>query len=106
MTAGKRDQLVTFQRFTTTTDDYGEEVQTWATYATEWAAVFYGKGDERRAAAVEQGSQAVTFQVLANDLTRAVTLKDRITLDGSIYDIKGIAPMDRATIEFTGVRAL
>lgn len=108
MTAGSRDNLITIERFTATTDDYGEEVQTWATYAQEWAAVFYGRGDERRQAAVEQGSQAATFQVLSNDLTRGITLKDRIQHNGSVWDLTGIAPDTprRGEIELTGVRAL
>jgi head-tail adaptor len=106
VTAGNRSELVTLQRATATQDGYGEEVPTWAELGTEWAAVFYGRGDERRQAALEQGSQAVTFQMLANDLTRSVTLKDRLLHDGSTFDVVGIAPMDRATIEFTATRSL
>lgn len=108
MTAGRRDQLVTIQRGTPATDDYGEETLTWATLASEWAAVFYGKGDERRLAAVEEGKQAATFQVPSNTNTRSVGVKDRISGVGSTWDIVGIAPdvPKRGTIEFTAVRAL
>lgn len=108
MSAGNRDQLITIQRATTTTDDYGAEVPTWATYAIEWAAVFFGRGDERRAAAVEQGSQAATFQVLSNSKTLGVTLKDRIQHLGSVWDVKSIAPDTprRGEIEIEGVRSL
>lgn len=106
MTAGSRDTLITLQHATTAQDDYGEQISGWADLGSEWAAVFYGRGDERRQAAMEQGSQAVTFQVLSNETTRAVTVKDRITHDGSIYDVVGIAPMGRATIEFTAIRSL
>lgn len=105
MTAGRRDQLVTLQRYTTTQDDHNEEVQTWETIGTEWAAVFYGRGDERRQAAMEQGQQPATFQMLANDLTRTLTLSDRIVLDGVNWDILGVAPMDRATVEVTAARS-
>jgi head-tail adaptor len=106
MTAGRRDQKIVIQRGTASTDDYGGETLTWATLATEWAAVFYGKGDERRQAAVEQGNQAATFQVLANTNTRSVGVKDRISHNGSFWDIVGVAPMDRGKIEFAAVRAL
>lgn len=106
MTAGRRDRLVTLQHYTTTQDSYGGETQTWADLGTEWAAVFYGKGDERRQAAMQEGEQAATFQVLSNIITRAVTLKDRIVLDGDNWNIVGIAPMGRAAIEFTATRAL
>lgn len=107
MRAGQRDQLITIQRATAGTDAYGEATDaSWATLATEWAAIFYGKGDERRLAAVEQGEQAATFSVIANTNTRSVILKDRISHGGSLWDIVGIAPMDRASIEFAAVRAL
>ncbi len=102
MRAGRREALITFQRATATQDDYGEEALSWASLGTEWAAVFYGRGDERRQAAMEQGQQSATFQVLSNTVTRSVTLKDRLTLGGYIWDIVSIAPMQRGLIEFTG----
>ena len=108
MTAGRRSALVTLQRYTAAQDDYGEEVQSWADYGTEWAAVFYGKGDERRQAAMQQGEQAATFQMLSNSLTRAVSLKERIVLNGDSWDIKSISPdtPKRGEIEFTATRSL
>jgi len=107
MTAGKRDQLIELQTYTTTTDDYGGETQTWTTAAEEWAAVFYGRGDERRQAAMEQGQQPATFQVLDNDVTRAMTVSGRIVHDGANWDIVGKAldTPERGLIEFTAVRA-
>lgn len=107
MRAGRRDQFITIQRATTGTDAYGESTDaSWAALTTEWAAVFYGKGEERRTAAAEQGEQAATFSVLSNANTRSVILKDRIVHNSNNWDIVGIAPMDRATIEFAAVRAL
>lgn len=107
MTAGRRNQLVTLSRYTATQDDYGEETQTWGPIGTEWAAVFYGRGDERRQAAAEQGQQAANFQMLSNAQTRALTIKDRIELDGVAWDILGISPDTpaRGLIEATAVRA-
>lgn len=103
MTAGRRDQLVIIQRVTVTQDDYGEEVETWATLSEEWMAIHYGRGDERRQAAVEQGQQSANFQALSNTETRSVTLKDRLVLDGYIWDIVGKSPdmPKRGDIEFT-----
>lgn len=106
MTAGKRDQQIVIQRATAMEDEYGGETLTWATLATEWAAVFYGRGEERRQIASEQGNQAATFQVLANDDTRSVGVKDRITHNGYSWDIVGIAPLNRGEIEFSAVRSL
>lgn len=107
MTAGRRDQLVTLQRYTTTQDDYGEEVQTWADLGTEWAAVYYGAGSERRQAAMEQGQQSANFQMLANLTTLGLTLRDRIVLDGVNWDIVSTSPHTpkRGLMEATATRA-
>lgn len=107
MRAGRRDQLITLQTYTTTQDDHNEEVETWGTAATEWAAVFYGRGDERRQAAMEQGLQPATFQVLSNAATRAMNVRGRIVHGGVNWDIVGIAPdtPERGLIEFTAARA-
>ncbi len=106
MTAGRRDTLITFQRSTTVADEYNEGIPTWAGIGDEWAAIIWGRGDERRQAAVEQGSQAATFQVLDNALTRSIALTDRIQGAGSDWDITGIAFPKRGEIEITAVRAL
>jgi head-tail adaptor len=107
MTRRKRGSLVTFERATVTTDDYGGETQSWATLCQEYAQVFYGKGDERRQAAMEQGGQAATFQVPSNTNTRSVTLGDRISFDSSAWDIesKAVDIPDRRHVEFTATRA-
>jgi head-tail adaptor len=104
----KRHKLVTFERATTTTDEYGGETQVWATLCTEFADIFYGRGDERRQAAMEQGQQPATFQVPSNSNTRSVTLEDRISFDGSTWDIEGKATdvPNRRMIEFTATRSL
>lgn len=107
MTAGRRDHLIAFQTYTSTQDDYGEETPSWSTAGQEWAAVFYGRGDERRQAAMEQGSQAATFQVLDNTVTRAMTVAGRIVHDGANWDITGKASdtPKSGLIEFTAVRS-
>jgi head-tail adaptor len=106
MTGRRRNQLVTLERFTSTQNDYGEEVEDWGAIGTEWAAVYYGKGSERRQAAMEQGSQPANFQFISNTQTRGLTLKDRIEHSGA-WDIVGISPdtPERGLLEVTAVRA-
>jgi head-tail adaptor len=103
----RRGNLVTFERATTTQDDYGEETPSWATLCQEFAQVFYGKGEERRQAAMQEGEQAATFQVPSNTSTRSVTLKDRISFDSSYWNIdsKALDVPDRRRVEFTATRA-
>lgn len=107
MTMRRRGDLVTFERATVTQDDYGEEVETWATLTQEKALIFYGRGDERRQAAMEQGEQAASFEVPSNTNTRSVTLKDRISFDGSLWDIesKALDVPNRRRVTFEAARA-
>lgn len=106
MRAGRRDQKVTLERATPTNDAHNEEVLAWASIGQEWAAVFYGRGSERRQAAMESGAQPATFVVLSNPVTRSLTLLDRIQHGAAAWDIEGIAPETprRGEIEITAVR--
>lgn len=103
--AGRRDRRIVFERATTTQDDSGEQAPAWTNWCSPFAQVRFGTSAERRQAAAEQGSQAATFRVLATSKTRAVTKLDRISFEGSPWDIEGIVPIDRTEIEFTAVRA-
>jgi SPP1 family predicted phage head-tail adaptor len=88
-----RNRKVTFERQGPRTDDgYTTQPGEWEPYCTEWAAVTFGTGQERRAAAQEQASQTATFQVLRNAKTAALLPTDRINLDGQFYDITSIVP--------------
>lgn len=92
MTAGSKDTLITLERATVTQDDYGEEVPTWASLGQAWAEVNWGRGDERRQAAMEQGQQPATFTVYDNALTRGLQIKDRIIADEQAWDITSTVP--------------
>jgi hypothetical protein len=89
--AGKRTDLITFQRATVRKDGFGGEVKDWVDQGTEWAAVSYGTGEERRTASQVVGSLAATFSVPDNVLTRSLSITDRISFDGS-WDIKSNVP--------------
>lgn len=106
MKAGERDQIITLQRYTSITDELGGETETWTDLGKAWAQVFYGKGDERRSAAMEQGQQPATFKMLSSAITRGLTVRDRLVLDGVNWDIVSTAPMSRADVEVTAVRAV
>lgn len=105
MNTGQRDRLVTFQRATTTTDDYGGEVSTWADLEQGWARVRFGTAQEKREAAQEVGVQSITLELVPTTALLGVQLTDRIMFDGSQWDIVECAPLDRNTIRFTAVRS-
>ena len=101
---GKFDQRIGFERATLVADEYGSEVPSWAEIAQRWAALSYGRGDERREAAREGGVQPATFIVLADEVTRTLVVTDRISF-GGVWNITGIVPRGRAEIEITAVKA-
>lgn len=92
MTSRRRDSLIELQRAVTDEDEYGEPIETsWQAIGNEFAAIYYGRGNERREAAMDQGAQPATFEVLSNTKTRGLTLRDRLIADGQVWDIRGIA---------------
>jgi head-tail adaptor len=105
VTAGARNSFIVFSRATAGQDEYGEEVSTWSDLGKEWAKVHYGRGDERRQAAMEQGQLPATFVVLDNPMARSVTLKDRITFDEGDWDISANTPGKPGEREITATRA-
>ncbi len=102
----RRYNLVEFRRKGATTENAaGEPVPGASTLiALAYAAVYYGKGQERRAAAIEGASQVGTFNVETNSDLRGVTVANFIRFDGSDWDISDIAPLGRGEIDFTAVR--
>lgn len=102
--AGQRDQLITFERNTPTTNDHGDEVEGWSLVSQAWARVRFGTGAERREAAQERASQPATFECLAID-TSSVTVTDRISFDDAFWDITSRALVGRDQIHFTAIRA-
>jgi len=106
--ATERTELIVFQRASSSTDDYGQSVDTWpgTTLATVRARVRFGTAQEKREAAQEAGAQTATFECYRTNTLNGVTLKDRISYLGSAWDLTEVAPLDRATIRFTGVRVL
>lgn len=106
MSATLRTELIVIQRATFTTNDNNEQIPTWADYATRRARVRFGTAQEKREAAQEGGVQSATFECVRSSTLNAVTLKDRISYLNSFWDLTEVAPLDRATIRFTGTRTL
>lgn len=106
MKAGTRNRKIVIERYgVVSTDDYGGDVLDWTAYATAFAQVIFGTGAERREAAQESATAPATFRVLATTKTRAVTVKDRISFDGSLWDITSVVPLGlNEGVEITAVR--
>jgi head-tail adaptor len=105
-TASQRTELIVFERATAAANEYNEGEETWATLLSRRARVRFGTAQEKREAAQEGGVQSATFECVRSAPLDAVTLEDRITYDGSAWDIVERAPLDKATIRFTATRTL
>lgn len=104
MKSGKRDDLITIERNSGTSENaFGEITEVWTAYATPWAQVIYGSGSERRQTSTEGSEQTATFRVLADAETLAVTPAYRINFDG-IWDIVNVSPLGRDGVEYTAIR--
>ena len=105
MKAGPRNRRLVFQRKTVIIDDYGGEIETWTDYAIIWGGVVWGTGAERREAAQLSASQPATFRVLADSDTLALSVQDRISLAGGLWNITSVVPLGlNEGVEVTAVR--
>lgn len=103
--AGKRDKLVIVQRAITAKDEYGEPVPSWGDIGRTRAQMIFGRGDERRAAAMQEGVQPATFLMLVTNVTRSLTLQDRLIAQGTVWNIRSVAidTPRRGTVEVVAV---
>lgn len=85
--AGERDHLVTIQRATTSESESGHGEPTWSTITTGWARLSWGSGQERRDAAQEAASQAITAEFDWTPTLAAVKATDRMLLFDVAWDI-------------------
>ncbi|MCK9497108.1 MAG: phage head closure protein [Dehalococcoidia bacterium] len=92
MRAGRLDRRITLQRFTATQDAYGEPIETWADYVTVWARVEPLRGRERFEAQREHAEVDTRFHLRYRD---DLTVEDRITYEGDLYDIEAILETGR-----------
>lgn len=87
MKAGQLDQRVTVERFTSTEDELGQPIETWAPLFPCWAAVEPLTGREYLAA------QAAVSEVTARIRMRFrpwMTSQDRVIHDGTVYQIESL----------------
>src|SRR3546814_13879789 len=85
MRTGDMDRRVTLQRFTTTQDEYGEEIQTWTDLATVFAEVRQQGGKEYLAAATTLAARRVVFFLR---WFPGLTVEDRVGYDGLPHQIQ------------------
>lgn len=90
MSAGELDRRITIQRYTTTTNDFNEEVKAWSDLTTIWAMRHDMSSAEKFSAGQVNATLATRFKVRSSSTTRGVTANDRISYDGGLFDITGV----------------
>lgn len=95
MSAGKLDRRIQFERFTLTDDGF-QQVEGFADYGSPvWASKQDVSDGERVRAGEISAVLTARFQVRSSAFSRSVTPKDRITYDGSTFEIFGIKEIGR-----------
>ena len=103
--AAKRDRLIRFALPARGENAAGEPVEeSLPEVGKAWAAVSYGKAQERREAGIEGNDLPATFNTLQSDVTRPIGPGHVILFDGHRWDITSAAPFERTEMEFTAVR--
>ena len=70
-----------------------------------WGGVIWGTGAERREAAQLSASQPATFRVLADSETLSLSVEDRISFAGGLWNITSVVPLGlNEGVEVTAVR--
>ena len=97
MRIGKSDRRITVERYTTSTNAYGERVQTWSTLLTVWAELMKtGEGmTERISTNQDMPIQRVRFKIRSSSDSRGIKADDRVLYDGNYYNIQGIEEVGR-----------
>lgn len=90
MNAGSLDRRIQFRR-AAQTDDGLAVVEVWADHGSPvWAAKKDASDAERWRAGEVQASITTRFTVRWSEFSRGITPKDRLTCEGTEYDITGI----------------
>jgi SPP1 family predicted phage head-tail adaptor len=93
--AGPLDRRIAIQGQTISQSDSGEEVVTWSTVATVFAAKVELHGAERFAAKQLTGKSVVTFRFRWSEATAAITSEHRIIYGGREYDVTDVREIGR-----------
>lgn len=104
MKAGALDRRISILRATTVQDPgTGEEVETWSTLATVWAAKKDVSDGERMKAAEVSAEISTRFTIRWSSAVSSVNPKDRVQHDGRTYDIFSVKELGRREgLEITG----
>ncbi len=92
MRAGKLDKTITIQHFTSTVDDFGTPIETWANVATVRAQLIQSTTEEFMRSFGQSSETAAIFRIRYLD---SIATTDRVSFSGQLYDIKEVKELGR-----------
>lgn len=95
MFAGPLDRRITLQRATVTQNECGEEISTWGTLATVWAAKLNVSDGEKVAASEVAAQIDLRFQIRWDSSWSDLNPKDRVVFEGRTFDLAGVKELGR-----------
>lgn len=99
MRSGRLRHRVTIERRTTTTDAHGDQLDTWTTMATVWAAIEPLNGREYFAASGEASEVTARIRLRYQSELAGMTTADRVTHNGVNYDIRSVINPEQRGME-------
>jgi SPP1 family predicted phage head-tail adaptor len=95
MQAGELDRRITIERYSSSINDFGEEVGAWAAIATVWASKADIRDTERFVAQQVNSTITTRFQIRYSSMLADVNPKDRLTHAGLLYGIVAVKEIGR-----------
>jgi len=91
MSAGKRDKRIIIQSPSASQAADGQMVNTWATFATEWAYIKHLSGISAIKADADTSNVKASIQILKR---AGINAGMRALFGSTVYDIQTVAPAD------------
>lgn len=95
MRAGSLDRRITLERFTSTRDDYNEEVRTWTTLASRAASYEPLSDGERFRAGETAATASARFVIRHSTAVADLSPLDRLVFEGVTYEIVRVKEIGR-----------
>lgn len=95
LAAGKLDRRIRLERAVVTTNDFGEEVQSWIHLAEVWASRRRASARETLAAAEVSAEVTDVFEIRYAAAWSDINPKDRLIFEDRVYDIAMVDEIGR-----------
>lgn len=96
MNIGHMDRRIALQTSTVSVNSYGERTDSWATYATVWAAIIYKGGSEKVSGDQVSSTNKVEFRIRYGSNVSSCTASDRVLYNSQYYQVLAVEEIGRS----------